>query len=104
MFLPINLYSQNGDTISLKQKRNSVYIEVFGNGYVPSANYERILTDSFNELLNKPRLNHIAIRGGLGFVPYNDSYYFSLPFELLTIFGNNEHHFEIGLGPTLYPY
>ncbi|NOX45741.1 MAG: hypothetical protein GXO89_02045 [Chlorobi bacterium] len=104
VFLPILLYSQNGDNAVIEHKRNSVYLEFLGNSaYTFSINYERILTDSFNEYEKMPRKNHIAVRIGFGFLPNNyDDHVFTLPLELLSVFGNQGLHFEIGMGATLY--
>ena len=91
---PLFLLSQNNDTLVNKIKSNSVYFELLGNGVVFSLNYEKIL-------INKR--NNLGIRFGFGFSPEDEIRdIFTIPIELIVIFGNKKHHLELGIGSSFY--
>ncbi len=102
VFSPVFLFSQSNDFNDLSHRRNSLYLEFLGNSPTSfSLNYERILTDSYNEYASKLRKDHVALRLGFGYFPVNDNWKdFAIPFELLLVFGSKRHHFEMGLGET----
>jgi len=86
----VNVWSQvpNNQT-KLILKRNSIYAELAGNGFWYSVNYDRYLPvkDNYGFIL----------RAGL-------AYYDKLfpMFEANLMSGKNKHHFETGLGYTVF--
>lgn len=73
----------------IKIRRNAIYYEIFGNGFWHSLNYDRYLQFS--------KKSGIVLRGGI-------SYYekiFPLA-EVNFLTGKNKHHFETGLGYTVF--
>ena len=94
ILLPLFLSAQKGDTIVKNKKNNSVYVEFLGNGLVLSLNYERIL---YNGPVN------FGVRGGLGYSPEDgERAIYTIPFEIVVIFGNKKHHIELGAGISYY--
>ena len=88
-----NITIEDGGNI-IKERKNAVYIESFGNGIlITSFNYERIVFSNKNQF---------AFRGGFGFTPLSSRNLFSIPFEASVVFGKNAHHFEFGIGFTNY--
>jgi hypothetical protein len=66
------------------QNNNAVYVELGGNGYLYSINYERTFS------------NNLIARGGIGLSAGN----IALPFHFGKYFGNGSHHVEADLGLT----
>ena len=69
-------------------RKNSVYMEAFGNGAFYSLNYERLYVSDENSAL--------AMRAGYGYA--GDGMHF-IPLEISLIFGS-KHSFELGGGIT----
>ncbi len=87
---------QNNDkAVTQNSKKNSVFIEGGGNGFLGSVNYDRITGPIFEKL-------KISFRIGIGqnIVPF--SYSPTLPIaplvELNLLFGKEKHYFETGFG------
>ena len=82
--------------------RNSIYLEIGGNGGVGSLNYERLVPFA------KPG-NMLALRIGTIFAPYGRpgpdfGYEFYLPLEASMLLGKRAVKLELGLGTTIWGY
>lgn len=77
-------------------KRNIVYMEILGNGFYYSLNYERIFSDK----------NNIKLGGRIGITHMNfgsssnKNIGTGIPMEFVHIGGKGKHHFELGFGIT----
>jgi hypothetical protein len=93
MLIPVGICAQNIRDIG-NNKRNSVYLEFYGNsGLSFTLNYERLFVG----------VNNIyAIRTGFGYFPGEDFYNISVPIEFVIVFGKKRHHIELGAGATYY--
>jgi len=80
---------------SAKISKNTIFIEVLGNGIIGSINYDKVM---------KFRNHKISYRIGLGYLPINSDFQkiYSVPIEFNSIHGN-EHNIEFGIGAT-YAY
>lgn len=89
------LYSQITYAQSF-EKKNALYLEMGGNAYIYSVNYERILYQK-----NSMKL---GARFGISVLPEKNFNHVDpipvLPLEMLAIFGNSNHHVETGIGFT----
>src|SRR5688572_18200281 len=76
------------------EARNAVYLEMGGNAFVYSLNYERIF---FPKHLIK-----LGARAGIGLLPKNNltTSYPIVPLEVIALTGRRKHHFETGIGLT----
>jgi len=82
--------TSNAQNDSLSIAKNTVFVELFGNGGIYSINYDRMLV----------KKNKIKISGRIGFslLPvYNNI--FTYPLELSAFYGK-KHNVEIGIGYT----
>ena len=77
---------------SNRNVRNQFYLELLGNGFIYSFNYERLLSDNF------------TVRGGLGIFPgiITDEFFFSFPLTASYLLGGGSSKFEVGLGSTFF--
>jgi hypothetical protein len=84
-----NLIAQKDTTIA----RNTIFAEIFGNGFIGSVNYDRLFFISENKF---------SVRGGMIYLPsfltFN-SYSFVIPLGFSVLLGQ-KHHYELGLGLT----
>lgn len=82
--------------------RNSIYLEIGGNGGLLTLNYERLIP------IAAPH-NTLALRVGGLFAPNGNQqvgfgYEFYLPLEGSVLMGKRAVKFELGLGTTIYGY
>jgi hypothetical protein len=81
-----------------KFRKNSVYLELFGNSYFQyNVGYDRILFDKGK--------NKLSIASGIGYLPleissHNFGWFNYIFTSQVNYFTGNEHHFETGLGFT----
>lgn len=90
-FICAEPFAQQGFTRPLKQ--NQLYLELGGNGFIYSVNYERLLSKSF------------SIRGGIGYTPtliVADGDYFFIPVTGSLLAGSETSKLELGLGVTYF--
>lgn len=77
-------------------RRNTIYGEVFGQGFFGSLNYDRL----FN--VDKHVMNSFS--AGFIFAPksagFGDGMYLGVPVSYNWLFGKSSHHLELGLGFT----
>ena len=89
LFFTKTFFAQNMD--SIRYKKNSVSFELLGNsGILYSINYERKLFGNEN--------NFMTIRAGVGTYDKNGGLF---PLLINGVFGEGNHHIEIGVGRTL---
>lgn len=67
--------------------KNTVYLELLGNGALYSINYDRILLDA----------EKFKISSSIGYGSYRNENFEGIPFEVNFLFGH-KHYFEIGTG------
>ncbi|RLD55559.1 MAG: hypothetical protein DRJ05_12770 [Bacteroidetes bacterium] len=96
VFIPVILSAQNNIKGIGSYKRNSVYMEFYGNSGINfTLNYERLFIG-----VN----NNYAIRTGFGYSPGGNFYNISVPIEFVNVFGKKRHHIELGVGATYYSH
>lgn len=66
--------------------RNSIYVELLGNGLLYSCNYDHLFTESF------------GMRVGVGYFPYHEVSLGTLPLLGYYLIGSGSHKIELGLG------
>jgi hypothetical protein len=76
--------------------KNTIYVEVGGNGLFISLNYDRIIKQNGKFILTG--------RGGVSYLSFSKS--LSVPITFSVLYGKRDYFFEIGSGPTFhhYPY
>jgi hypothetical protein len=76
------------------EAKNAIYLEMGGNAYVYSLNYERIF-------LPKKYIK-VGARAGISVLPKNNltAPYPIVPLEVIALTGKRNHHFETGIGLT----
>ncbi|MDX2188785.1 MAG: hypothetical protein SFY32_02885 [Bacteroidota bacterium] len=81
-----------------KIKKNTVFVELLGNGYLYSLNYDRVIN-------YKSKFKQ-TFRIGLAYLPFSPLSEIHLPFEYNFLFGKKDGHFEMGIGltPALWTY
>lgn len=85
------------DTLTETRAKNSIYLELGGNGFIYSINYERVVLNL------KPNID-ILLRGGFEYIPRNFIFpepnepVVVVPFEVGILKGNNGNFFELGGG------
>src|SRR5262245_13870925 len=92
-FLTLFLFFCHGTFV---QGNKSVFLEIFGNGIVFSANYDMRFAK---------KENGFGFRAGLVFYPatiFNSSF-LTLPIGVNHLAGKGPHHLESGLGVTFIP-
>ncbi len=94
-FLFCTLSAESQDTLVLNRPmaRNTVYLEVFGQGLFNSLSYDRILFPEF-------RVKHSATIGLTFIPPISYMQVVAVPVSYNFIFGQRNHHLELGLGFT----
>jgi len=97
MVVVVILLSSNSSSIAENKitnlKQNQLYLELFGNGLVYSANYERLLTENF------------TLRGGFGYTPgflLVEGTFIQIPVTASYLLGGVTSKFELGLGATFF--
>lgn len=73
-------------------KRNSIYFEVFGQGLYNSF--------SFDRLYNIDKKIKTSFTAGLTIIPHPELFVLAAPISYNYIFGQKNHHFELGIGFT----
>ncbi|MDO1448259.1 hypothetical protein Q0590_18435 [Rhodocytophaga aerolata] len=76
------------------EARNALYLEMGGNAYIYSLNYERIFLPE--------KYIKVGARAGISLLPKNNltAPYPIVPLEVLAFTGKRNHHFETGIGLT----
>jgi len=74
-------------------RKNSIYLELGGNAFYYSVNYERIILTT--------NVVHLSLRAGYGTSIEYFGEYSIIPMELNLLFGKKFNFFEIGYGQTL---
>ena len=97
LFLLFNsvLLSVKAQEIGPKLKRNTIFIELLGNGGFYSLNYDRIL-------ISKEKWK-LAGRAGVSYFNFFDDFntqYYAIPLEVSYLVGKGNHYLETGLGIT----
>jgi hypothetical protein len=91
-FLSQLTYAQIG------KAKNAVYLELGGNAFGYSLNYERIVYQQ--------NMLQVGARIGVSLVPENTFFgiasYPIVPLEMIALFGKRTHHLETGIGVTPY--
>ena len=76
--------------------KNTIYIELGGNGFFYSYNYDRIVF-SKNAI-------HLGFRVGYSFLPnHDDGETILIPLEEFLLMGKKNNFFELGIGQTIIP-
>jgi hypothetical protein len=90
-----SLSAKSQDTLILNHPmaRNTIYLEVFGQGLFNSLSYDRILFPEF-------RVKHSANIGLTFIPPISYMQVVAVPVSYNFIFGQRNHHLELGLGFT----
>lgn len=88
---PLFLFAQ-GIIIPTEIKRNSIYGEVFGQGLYNSI--------SFDRLYHTERKVKTSLSAGITFLPLSYMVAVATPVSYNYIFGQKNHHLELGLGFT----
>ena len=93
------VFAQSNSNEDIVTAPNSIFVEIAGQGFFVSANYDRILFDKTP--------HNIALHAGLGFWAKNiisDSGEsgVTIPINISYLFGYN-HKFELGVGYTFVP-
>ena len=88
---PIILFGQEIDNIS-KIKRNSIYFEAFGQGLYNSF--------SFDRLYNVDKKIKTSFSAGLTIIPHPELFVLGVPVSYNYLFGQKNHHLELGIGFT----
>jgi len=89
------LLSVKAQEIGPELKRNTIFIELLGNGGIYSLNYDRIL-------LSKEKWK-LAGRAGVSYFNFSDDFntqYYAIPLEVSYLVGKGNHFLETGLGIT----
>jgi hypothetical protein len=73
-------------------KRNSIYIEAFGQGLYNSF--------SFDRLYNVDKKVKTSFSAGLTIIPHPELFVLGIPVSYNYLFGQKNHHLELGLGIT----
>lgn len=87
--------AESQDTLFLNPSmaRNTIYLEVFGQGLYNALSYDRILFPEF-------RVKHSATIGLTFIPPISYMQVVAIPVSYNFIFGQRNHHLELGLGFT----
>ena len=95
LLLIFTLSAKSQDTLVLDRSmaRNTVYLEVFGQGLFNSLSYDRILFPEF-------KVRQSASIGLTFIPPISYMQVVAIPVSYNFIFGQRKHHFELGLGFT----
>ncbi len=93
LFCSLSVTSQDTLFLNPPMARNSVYLEVFGQGLYNSLSYDRILFPEF-------RVKHSATIGLTFIPPIGYMQVVAIPVSYNFIFGQRKHHLELGLGFT----
>ena len=80
--------------------RNSVYVEAFGNGILPTLNYERLVWFPASETTIAFRVGGLFIPTGM--VENKLEYEMIMPFEITFFGGKRNVKFETGFGVSFY--
>lgn len=88
--LPISIAAQTEANLTIK--RNTIYIEAFGQGLYNSLSFDRLLT--VDKKVNR------SFSGGLTLIPSGGLTVLALPVSYNFIFGQKNHHLELGIGFT----
>ncbi len=89
--IPIITFGQESIKAS-QTKRNSIYFEAFGQGLYNSF--------SFDRLYNVDKKIKTSFSAGLTIIPHPEFFVLGVPVSYNYIFGQKNHHLELGLGIT----
>jgi hypothetical protein len=90
-FSPIISFGQE-NVKTTEIKRNSIYLEAFGQGLYNSFSYDR--------LYNVDKKIKTSFTAGLTIIPHPELLVLALPISYNYIFGQKNHHLELGIGFT----
>lgn len=88
-FATFDSYAQSFDKTRVIETRNAVYVELAGNGYGNSVNYERMLGD------------RMYARAGVGYFTILSAQGVTLPLMAGALVGQTEDRLELGAGVTV---
>jgi len=90
-----SVFSQVNETSTTIEK-NTVYAEVFGQGFCWSLNYDRLFNTE-KRIMN-------SYTAGIVYVPesiqFGDGTYYGIPLSYNWLIGKKSHHLELGIGLT----
>lgn len=92
LLTPVLTFGQDTITVSAL-KRNSIYIEVSGQGLYPSL--------SFDRLYRIDKKIKTSFTTGLTLIPTSSLFVLSAPVSYNWLFSHKKHHLELGLGLTI---
>jgi hypothetical protein len=90
-FIPMTSFGQENVKTS-EIYRNSIYFEAFGQGLYNSL--------SFDRLFNTDKKIKTSISAGLTIIPHPELFVIATPVSYNYLFGQKNHHLELGLGIT----
>jgi hypothetical protein len=89
--IPLFLWGQESQQ-SLEIKRNTVYIEAFGQGLYNSFTFDR--------LYHTDKKIKTSVSAGITLVPTSELFVLAIPVSYNFLFGEKNHHLELGIGLT----
>lgn len=93
LFLTLNTIVSNAqEETSNELKRNTIYLEAFGQGLFNSLTYDRLLNVDHN-------VKH-SISSGITLIPTTETFVFGLPISYNFLIGKTAHKLEFGVGLT----
>ncbi|PJB14147.1 MAG: hypothetical protein CO118_10125 [Flavobacteriales bacterium CG_4_9_14_3_um_filter_32_8] len=92
LILTVNFVYCQEDSLKEIRTKNSIYLELGGNAFIYSINYDRIF-------FTKESL-HIGVRAGLFFFPNYEGNLSAIPIEFNLLYGRKNSFLEIGIGQT----
>ena len=91
----VTLYSQDSLLTTPKERNNALYLELLGNGYGLSVNYDRVIVQKYNWQMGI----HLGV--GSTFPPYVFTYALTIPYGVTFRIGTTKSKFETGLGGSV---
>jgi len=95
IFFISGLYAVKAQELVPEPKRNTIFVELLGNGGIYSLNYDRIL-------ISKEKWK-LAGRAGVSYFNFFDDFntqFYAIPLEVSHLLGKGNHFLETGLGFT----
>lgn len=89
LLFPLGIYAQS---ISESLGKKAVFLEIGGNGFGISANYEHLWKERY------------AARIGLGYFPIPESSFILSPLMVSRIYKQRNHYWEAGLGVVFFKH
>ncbi|MGE0321699.1 MAG: hypothetical protein AB7S68_05310 [Polyangiaceae bacterium] len=95
--VPTDTGTDEAEAPSTRSAKNSLYIELLGNGGLYSLNYERNLTD---DVAARVGFSYISLSASAGDDSANVTF-MSFPLMANYLLGGGNHHLELGAGATV---